>query len=75
MLAIPSVTTRMRALRITSNKGAPQGWEQDGMYMATWAVLFPFVMVLIIPCYTGSMDVKCAEDGASMVKLENPIAL
>merc|ERR1719310_656248 len=32
MLAILFVGTRMRALRITDNKGAPQGWVQDGMY-------------------------------------------
>merc|ERR1719456_1398813 len=37
MLAILFVGTRMRALMITNNKGAPQGWVQDGMYMATWA--------------------------------------
>merc|ERR1719321_2379402 len=29
MLAILFVGTRMRALRITDNKGAPQGWVQD----------------------------------------------
>merc|ERR1719337_463399 len=39
MLAILFVGTRMRALLITNNRGAPQGWVQDGMYMATWAVL------------------------------------
>merc|ERR1719460_1803566 len=32
MLAILFVGTRMRALLITNNKGAPQGWVQDGMY-------------------------------------------
>merc|ERR1719163_2550696 len=36
MLAILFVGTRMRALMITDNKGAPQGYAQDGMYMATW---------------------------------------
>merc|ERR1719478_1657582 len=46
MLAILFVGTRMRALQITNNKGAPQGWVQDGMYMATWAVLIQFLMVL-----------------------------
>merc|ERR1719420_48916 len=30
MLAILFVGTRMRALLITNNKGAPQGWAQDG---------------------------------------------
>merc|ERR1719450_1326668 len=48
MLAILFVGTRMRALMITNNKGAPQGWVQDGMYMATWAVLIQFLMVLFV---------------------------
>ena len=48
MLAILFVGTRMRALSITNNRGAPQGWVQDGMYMATWAVLIQFLMVSVI---------------------------
>merc|ERR1719478_1258326 len=48
MLAILFVGTRMRALMITNNKGAPQGWVQDGMYMATWAVLIQFLMCLLV---------------------------
>merc|ERR1719359_61446 len=48
MLAILFVGTRMRALLITNNRGAPQGWVQDGMYMATWAVLIQFLMVLFV---------------------------
>merc|ERR1719160_1739912 len=48
MLAILFVGTRMRALQLTNNKGAPQGWVQDGMYMATWAVLIQFLMVLLV---------------------------
>ena len=31
MLCILFVATRMRALQMTSNRGAPQGWVQDGM--------------------------------------------
>merc|ERR1719214_272483 len=62
MLAILFVGTRMRALLITNNRGAPQGWVQDGMYMATWAVLIQFLMVLVTPCASGQ-DVKCDADG------------
>ena len=29
----------MRALQMTQNKGAPQGWVQDGMFLASTAVL------------------------------------
>merc|ERR1719236_146564 len=62
MLAILFVGTRMRALLITKNRGAPQGWVQDGMYMATWAVLIQFLMVLVVGLSTQS-DVKLDEDG------------
>merc|ERR1719359_1906767 len=58
MLAILFVATRMRALRITDNKGAPQGWAQDGMYMATWALLFQFLFGLLVPLCTGT-ETKC----------------
>merc|ERR1719217_901516 len=58
MLAILFVGTRMRALQLTQNKGAPQGWAQDGMYMATWSILIQFVMVLLIPVCTLIMEGK-----------------
>merc|ERR1719313_2908589 len=58
MLAILFVGTRMRALQLTNQKGAPQGWAQDGMYMATWAVLLQFLMVLLIPLCTLVMEGK-----------------
>jgi len=74
MLAILFVACRMRALRITNNRGAPQGWAQDGMYMATWAVLIQFLMCLIIPCCTGETG-KCDEDGTPVYKPSNTIAL
>merc|ERR1719160_674194 len=62
MLAILFVGTRMRALLITNNRGAPQGWVQDGMYMATWAVLIQFLMVLVVGIASGGR-VECDEDG------------
>merc|ERR1719393_1182075 len=53
MLAIMFVGTRMRALMLTDNRGAPPGWAQDGMYMATWALLIQFLMIAISPFATG----------------------
>merc|ERR1719380_248314 len=58
MLAILFVGTRMFALQITNQKGAPQGWAQDGMYMATWSILLQFMMVLLIPVCTLIMEGK-----------------
>jgi hypothetical protein len=62
MLAILFVGTRMRALLLTNNKGAPQGWTQDGMFMATWSLLIQFFMVLLTPIATGT-PCQCDEDG------------
>merc|ERR1719408_939744 len=72
MLAILFVGTRMRALQITQNRGAPQGWVQDGMYMATWAILIQFLMCLIIGFATGH-PAKCDADGTPTWKPEHPI--
>merc|ERR1719235_1208546 len=73
MLAILFVGARMRALRITDNKGAPQGWVQDGMYMATWALLFQFLFGLLVPLCTGTAT-PCDEDGTPIYKPKHEIA-
>merc|ERR1719301_480750 len=72
MLAILFVGTRMRALQITNNKGAPQGWVQDGMYMATWAVLIQFLMVLAVGIASGGR-VPVDEDGTPKWEPSNKI--
>merc|ERR1719473_2261737 len=53
MLSVLFIATRMRALQITNNKGAPQGYVQDGMYLASWSVVIQFLMCLIMPFFTG----------------------
>merc|ERR1719213_916172 len=58
MLSILFVATRLRAMTLTNWRGAPQGWAQDGMYMATWAILIQFLMVLLIPVCTYFMEGK-----------------
>merc|ERR1719171_464917 len=58
MLSILFVATRMRAMQLTQWRGAPQGWAQDGMYMATWAIMLQFLMVLLIPFATLLMEGK-----------------
>jgi len=62
MLSILFVGTRMRALMLTNWRGAPQGWCQDGMYMATWSLLIQFIMILVTPCATGE-PAQVDEDG------------
>merc|ERR1719498_1895292 len=72
MLAILFVTTRMYALLITNKKGQPQGWVQDGMFMATWALLISFLACLC----TGLVmdDVQTDEDGNVINKFSNKYA-
>merc|ERR1719359_1724896 len=74
MLAILFVGTRMRALMLTDNRGAPQGWCQDGMYMATWALLIQFIMVLVTPCATGT-PAEVDDDGNIKCEPEHPFFL
>merc|ERR1719238_1659295 len=80
MLAILFVGTRMFALQLTNQKGAPQGWAQDGMYMATWSILIQFLMVLAIPVCTYFMEGKAHhpeldEDGNVKWRPQGKIAL
>ena len=54
MIAILFVGTRMRALQMTNNRGAPQGWAQDCMYLATGAIFIQFIMVVLAGACLGS---------------------
>merc|ERR1719409_2609015 len=72
MLAILFVGARMRALMITDNKGAPQGFAQDGMYMATWSLLIQFAMILANSLATGTPG-KVDDDGNTKWEPENKI--
>merc|ERR1719231_2024077 len=49
---------------MTQNKGAPQGWVQDGMYLASWAVLIQFMMCLLMPVFTGKKYTPDTLDGS-----------
>jgi hypothetical protein len=61
MLSILFVATRMRALQITQQKGAPQGWAQDAMYCATWAVAIQFWMCFAMMFFSSKIETD--EDG------------
>jgi hypothetical protein len=76
MLCVLFIATRMRALQISKNKGAPQGWAQDGMYLASWALLIQFLMCLILPIFTGKKYQTDSLDGttkADAAPLSNPV--
>jgi hypothetical protein len=62
MLSVLFLGLRMRALQITAQKGQPQKWAQDGMFLATYAVLVQMIMVFLTPLFTGGPP-KMDEDG------------
>jgi hypothetical protein len=53
MLAVLFIGTRMRALQLSDNEGAPQAWVQAGMFLATWSLMIQFTMCLLMPLCTG----------------------
>lgn len=50
MLSVLFLAARMRALQLTQNQGAPQGWAQDAMRFATLCVLVQLIIVLTEFC-------------------------
>merc|ERR1719454_1722177 len=56
MLSILFVTTRMYALSITDDKGSPQKWAQDGMWMASTAVAISFVACIGTTLMIGTVE-------------------
>lgn len=67
MLCVLFLGTRMRAIQLaqgeTERYGLPQGFVQDGMYIATIAVLAQVLFVLVIPFFTGEYHVPTDADG------------
>jgi len=74
MLAVLFIATRMRALQMTDNRGAPQGWVQDGMYLATWSIMIQFMMCLVMPFFTGRRYTPDSLDGATKTTQEDNMA-
>merc|ERR1719321_2267263 len=58
MLAILFVACRMRALQLTANKGAPPGWAQDCMYVATFSSLGQLFVIVLIGIQSASENGK-----------------
>merc|ERR550514_1322227 len=53
MLSVLFIGLRLRALQITDQKGAPQGWAQQGMFLATYSVMFQLLMIFILGAVNG----------------------
>jgi hypothetical protein len=72
MLAVLFIGLRMRALQITNNEGSPQKFAQQGMFLATYAVLLQVLLVMVLPLFMGDAP-KCDADGNVISKPSSPI--
>lgn len=69
LLCILFVATRMRALQITQQKGAPPGWAQDCMMIALFATGVQSLCCVVMPLFVASAC-KFDEDGNPDYDLE-----
>jgi len=69
LLCILFVATRMRALQITQQKGAPPGWAQDCMLIAVFCTGVQSLCCVVMPIFVGSAC-KFDEDGNPDYDLE-----
>jgi len=67
MLSVLFLGTRMRAIQLsqgeTEKYKLPQPWVQTAMFICTYAVLLQVILVLVVPIFTGEMNVTCDADG------------
>jgi hypothetical protein len=70
MLAILFVGVRMRALQLSKQKGSPQCFAQDAMFLATYATLVQLLMTLLLGAVHGPPRVD--DDGSPIVDKTAP---
>jgi len=72
MLAVLFIGLRMRALQITDNRGSPQKWAQQAMFLCTYAVLLQVLLVMTLPLFMGDAP-KTDADGNVISKPSSPV--
>eukprot|EP00931_Biecheleriopsis_adriatica_P058853 TRINITY_DN35117_c0_g1_i1.p1 TRINITY_DN35117_c0_g1~~TRINITY_DN35117_c0_g1_i1.p1 ORF type:complete len:889 (-),score=194.68 TRINITY_DN35117_c0_g1_i1:91-2757(-) len=65
LLAILFVATRMRALQITQQLGAPQGWAEDGMRLCVFAAYVQVLTCILLPIFTNAATEVDGDGNAS----------
>jgi len=66
MLSVLFLGLRLRALQITDNKGAPQGWAQQGMFLCTYSLMLQVLLVLVLPLFTRGAPKTDADGNVAM---------
>merc|ERR1719506_1178838 len=68
MLAILFIGCRMRALQITEQKGQPQGYAQQAMFLTTWAINFQIALVTVFGMLTHIPLDNNGGEGVALLK-------
>merc|ERR1719478_1703637 len=68
MLSVLFIGLRLRALQITDQKGAPQGWAQQGMFLATYAIMFQLLLIFVLGALQGPPKVDAEGNPVSQEK-------
>ncbi|CAD7954094.1 unnamed protein product [Amoebophrya sp. A120] len=65
MLSVLFLGCRLRALQLTKTMGSPQGYAQDWMFLATWAIMGQVLLCFFLGLFApgDSSDLKPDEDG------------
>jgi len=69
MLSVLFVGVRMRALQLTKNLGAPQGWVQDCMQLSAWALALQLIMVVLSELFALAGQVMESLKGESSTRI------
>jgi hypothetical protein len=68
MLAVLFVAARVRALQLSQQKGSPQCWAQDAMYLTCAAVVIQLLMVVIGGALSSAVEV---DDRGNLLSTKN----
>merc|ERR1719352_2257984 len=73
MLCVLFIGMRLRALQLSNQQGAPQGFVQEAMYLCTYALLLQLVMVFLLPIFQSSTVKLNAQTGLAEAQKDNPV--
>merc|ERR1719420_1983881 len=62
MLSVLFLATRMRALELSRQRGSPQCWSQDAMYVTTISLFVQLLVVLMLCAFVREVNI---DDGGN----------
>merc|ERR1719231_146912 len=73
MLCVLFIGMRLRALQLSNQQGAPQGFVQEAMYLCTYALLIQLIRVFLLPIFQSSTVKLNQQTGLAEAQKDNPV--